>query len=79
MTAAQTNITLSIHEDRTVTVYPDSAREQTAIDEALLAACDGSSDESGAGYSGPESRGTTRYWGTRDGHEWQVEVVRVGP
>jgi len=67
------DIQLSQRENRTVTLYPDTAAEQTAIHVALLAECEDSQEERGTGYSGPEARGWTRYWGAT----WQIDVVNA--
>lgn len=69
MTAAQL-IELSQREDRTVTEYP-SADEHEHLTTDLLCESNDSADYSGEGYSGPESRGWTEFWGD----DWRVDIV----
>lgn len=74
MTAAEL-IELSIAEDRTVAEYPENRAEYDAILEDLLSSSNGDVDTaecSGAGHSGPESRGWTEIW-SEDG--WRVDLV----
>ncbi len=63
-------IALSQDENRTVTEYPDRDEFEQITDD-LLCECDDSADHTGAGYSGPEFRGWTEFWG----EDWQVDVV----
>ena len=68
-------IALSICENRTVTEYPDTREEWDAIHGDLLAECEDSVEESGAGHSEPEARGWTDYWGRDDNGTWRVSLV----
>ena len=68
-------ISLSETENRTVTEYPSTPEEETALLDALRVS-DGYSDEcdeSGSGYGGDESRGFVDVWGDT----WRVSVVHA--
>ena len=68
-------IRMSVREDRTVTEYPDTREQETALLDDLMSA-DGyedSADVSGSGYSGDEARGYTDLWGDT----WRVHVVHA--
>jgi hypothetical protein len=75
-TTAADLIDLSTREGRTVTEYPSTKAEATALLEGLGAACTAEEHHSGEGYSGPESTGYYDFWGTDgEGGPWRVHVV----
>ena len=78
MTAAQL-IELSVLENRAVTEYPSTEQDFVDLCQSLLTECDDDCDpeeQSGSGYSGPESRGLIRFWGrAENGNIWTVEIV----
>lgn len=79
MTTAQELIDISVREDRTATDYPATREDWDALYEDLLAEshedCE-PEQTSGAGFSGPDARGSVILWGvTEDCDIWRAELV----
>ena len=74
--SAASLIRLSVREDRIVTEYPSSLDDERTLVDGLLSAGDyeDCAEVSGEGYSGPEARGFTEFWGA----SWRVHVVHSG-
>lgn len=68
-------VRLSVRENRTVTEYPDTKEQESALLDDLMSteSYGDSVDMSGSGYCGPEERGYTDVWG----NTWRVHVVHA--
>lgn len=78
---AQELIDLSIQTDSTATAYPATQEEFDELFGELLAECDDDCEpeyRSGAGYSGPDARGSVVLWGIAEERgPWKVELVNA--